>query len=79
MDSDLLSRVALWQETSPVNIPQIEACAAELLALFLLILGGVRLILHEWRQIFERPPKKRRARRRKPTLPVAGRQVSTST
>jgi hypothetical protein len=34
-----------------VTIPQLEAHFAEFLALVLLVLGGVRLVLHEWRQI----------------------------
>jgi hypothetical protein len=34
-----------------VNIPQLETQFAELLGLTLLVLGGIRLVLHEWKQI----------------------------
>jgi hypothetical protein len=36
---------------SLVTIPEIEAHFAEILALILLVLGGVRLILQEWQEI----------------------------
>jgi hypothetical protein len=34
-----------------VNIPQLETEFAELLGFALLVLGGIRLVLHEWKQI----------------------------
>jgi hypothetical protein len=38
---------------SLVTFPELEAHFAEILALILLVLGGVRLILHEWQEIAE--------------------------
>ena len=56
--SAFFSNVALGD--SLVTIPELEAHFAEILALILLVLGGVRLILHEWQEIAEAWRKLRR-------------------
>jgi hypothetical protein len=58
----ILGNVAVGD--SLVTIPELEAHFAEILALVLLVLGGVRLILHEWQEIADALRKLRRHERK---------------